>query len=306
VVTSFRTASAGSPMSSGKPTSGKFQKGIRRWYNTRTATERGAILNGIIVGVIGGIFLFFVAAAQGNIIIFRDVFHFGEADNPAPVTQSEASGSAVTGVAASLQGGLQIVDVGFVEPELGPLGDVDHRYPQLDVKLRNTGGSVAFLKRATFRVTQAWKIDWPQPQGAGPGHPTWDYDVDFPKTSDPFTVSHNLSQIIDPNGIDRFTVTLGEEGEQEVTTTYVYLMTIDLIHDEDSKVVSTRNILVMLPPLYWTWNMDCAKWFSSNASSLQECQSILDQGKTAMKQISSIDAVRDPLLEIILDDIMTS
>lgn len=185
-------------------------------------------------------------------------------------------------ISSSNDSALQIVDVGFIEPE--------EDYPQLDIKLRNTGDSVAFLKRASFRVARAWKIDWPPPQGAGPVKPTWNYDVAFPKMSDPFTVSHNVSQIIDPDDADRFTITVGVEGEREETTNYVYLMTVELVYDEDEKTISSGPILVAMPSVWSTWGV-------SSQYTPPQYHYLLDQGKSVLNEINEINAVKSPRLQ---------
>src|SRR5215216_2662671 len=93
---------------------------------------------------------------------------------------------------------LELVDVSFSEES--------NEATTLDIKVRNTGEKVAYLKEADFRVERTWEL-------RSLHFPIWvpvsqNYDVTLSPSDTPYTRTVKLSQAIEPNEVDRFTFTL--------------------------------------------------------------------------------------------------
>jgi hypothetical protein len=209
------------------------RRGVRGWYERKTATERGAIQNGIIVGVIGAVSIFVVAIAQGEIIDFQDVLHLGDqADNGAPR-------AAVAPTPATPQNrrsnGLEVVEFSANDAV------VDQR-PVLDIKLRNVSPEVAFIKRVEIQVDRIWEVVWPV--GCGPGvAPSGTYDLQLRLSGAPYTAPVEVSQGVPANGVDRFTLVLETDVQPTCAEEFVFLASASIVYDEDDKRVTSRPLL---------------------------------------------------------------
>jgi hypothetical protein len=114
----------------------------------------------------------------------------------------------------------------------------------LDIKVRNTGEEVAYLKEANFNVERTWQL-W---STIFPGRVpvSGNYDVTLTPADTPYTRTVELSKRIDPNEVERFTFTLtlnDRARAYSAKTNYVFLTTVDLVYDEDDKVISSEELL---------------------------------------------------------------
>jgi hypothetical protein len=128
-------------------------------------------------------------------------------------------------------GELKLVDVSFIDTK---------EFPQIDVKVRNVGSKVAFIKRAVFKVSKVWTFKLPQNNDAYAA--TWNYDLMLPIKRTPYVQSLDISQKVDTNAVDRFTFTIGNNSNQG-TELYAFLMTMEIIYDEDDKILRSHNLL---------------------------------------------------------------
>jgi len=171
---------------------------------------------------------------------------------------------------------LQLVDVSFID---------SGEFPVLDIKLRNTGDKIAFLKRADFEVEKIWTLEatvFPSAEEV-----SQNYNVILPLSGDPYSISKSISQSIKPNNVDRFTFTLGNDGGGPPRF-YVYLMTVKLVYDEDDKSLKTQRLLFVTeragPPLSFALMGPFAK-----------DRFIKNQG--IMTEINEIDAMKSERLK---------
>lgn len=134
---------------------------------------------------------------------------------------------------------LKLVDVKVVEPE----GE-DPQFPKLDVIVRNPG-KVAVLKRAIFHVERAWVLQSTWLYHAMPV--SMNYTVKLSIYDAPYSRTFDIAQEVPGNGTDRFTFTMGNDGGEPMNR-YVFLLRLDLIYNEDNKVLSTPRILFLAPP----------------------------------------------------------
>lgn len=273
---------AGLPSTKFKGISARWNS-CRKWFNNQPITIRASIIGGILAGVIPSVILAGIALAGllANSINPKDdittasVSNLASADSPILTDEF----------------GLQLVDAAFLAPspgsEFGP--------SQVDVKLRNISDQVAFLKRADVKVEKVWRLEWIPGNFAGE-LPTWNYDIALPRSGEPFTTTFNISQSIDPNAVDRFTLTIGSEGAIETSVLYVYQLTIDLIYDEDDKVVSTGQMLITSASVGPSWLTNCEMFDSQSKEYGDTCRDLKSSSLELLNEINAVEAVRSPVL----------
>lgn len=123
-----------------------------------------------------------------------------------------------------LESDLRIVDI-WINERL----DSDD-FPQLDVKLRNIGGQVAFLKRIDFHVDKVWTIRHPATFSATPI--SCDYHVLLPIKESSYIKSVEVSQAIESNSVDRFSITIAND-ELADAVLYIYRLRLTLVYNEN-------------------------------------------------------------------------
>lgn len=132
----------------------------------------------------------------------------------------------------STGGGLQIVDVGFIET---------NELPEIDIKVRNTGQQVAFIKRAEFTVTHTWQLTWPTAGGAVP--PSYSYDLQLPMEGTPYTRAVPASQSVEPDGVDRFTFRIAPDQRITPFADYIYSLSIRLVYNESNDTAKSGPLV---------------------------------------------------------------
>jgi len=132
-------------------------------------------------------------------------------------------------------GELSLVDVQFVETPF---------FPKLDLKLRNTG-PVAVLKKAAFNVEHVWELH----ESSRPAllQASWNYDVQLPVLGAPYVKEIPLSQSIKNGESDRFTFTVANDAPPALRD-YAFLLTVDLIYNENNRKLSTGPLLFVSRP----------------------------------------------------------
>jgi hypothetical protein len=171
-------------------------------------------------------------------------------------------------------GSLLLVDVEFVETG---------QFPKLDLKLRNTG-EVALIKQAVFNVRDVWELrDSLRPAAL---KASWNYDVELPVLGAPYSLAVPVSQSIKRGDADRFTFTLGNDAPP-ARREYMYLMTVDLIYDEDNQKLSTRPLLVVGPSAQYPQAVSSSRDFSDFVRTFEHNLKVIDD-------VRNVSAVRSP------------
>ncbi len=173
------------------------------------------------------------------------------------------------------QPALRLVDVAIVDTD---------EFPKLDIKTRNTGREVVFLKRVQFRVYTVWSLRPPILPAQVPA--SWNYNVLLPPTGFPYTESVDISQSVAPNAVDRFTFTLGHEGAPlgEVYEEFVYHMTLLIVYDEDDKTVQSKDVLLLMPS-----GTELLGSYSPGGKFAEECT---EHNRQVLSEVKRIQAVQ--------------
>jgi hypothetical protein len=128
---------------------------------------------------------------------------------------------------------LAIVDIGLARNPNQASG-----FPALDLKVRNTGDTSAFLKRA--RVDVIDRLTFTDCSAYSAKEATWTYElsVDNPK-------SIELSQEVPPRGVDRFLIVVGHSLRGAPFHAF-YRLRLVLISDEDNKELTSNDFTLFL------------------------------------------------------------
>jgi hypothetical protein len=189
---------------------------------------------------------------------------------------------------------LEIVDATFTK-ETGEA-------TTLDVKVRNTGKKVAYLKEARFEINRVWQLEsgvYPYPVRI-----TKDYDATLVPDGAPYTKIKKLSQGIGPNKVDRFTFTfsLSNDARWEAENIqYVFLMDLALVSDEDNKVATSDDLLFVRDTAwgyrnYFFPKSDHSYWFVTlkNQRALGEIRRIEGPKSKSLKKLIQAYSRRNP------------
>jgi hypothetical protein len=172
---------------------------------------------------------------------------------------------------------LQLVDISFIESD---------EFPKLDIKIRNTGEKVAFLKQANFKVRKIWRLrPLILPNAV---KVSWNYNVMLPISGTPYSISKSISQSIEPNAVDRFTFTLGNDAQTGLEE-YVFLMTVELIYDEDDKSLTSPNLLFAA--------RGACEILSAYSPGGDFAKNITIQNKRLVTEINRIDGIKSKRLK---------
>jgi hypothetical protein len=130
---------------------------------------------------------------------------------------------------------LRLVDVGIEEPE--------RAFPKLDIKLRNLGTEVVFLKKGVFRIIDRGILRNPQLVSYKLVPVSWNYEI---LLGEERYIERPISQAIEPNTADRFTFTLAHSGGDPVYPT-LFCIELSLVYDEDNKSLISKPIVLPVP-----------------------------------------------------------
>ncbi len=117
--------------------------------------------------------------------------------------------------------------------------------PEIDLKMRNTGDQVAFIKRLEIEVISEATYEDCRNPAYSLVEVSAEYDIDLIRSP-----QINISHAIKPAEVDRIKVSVGRsEGGPTLT---VYKTILKLIYDEDNKVSKSEPIfLKMMGPTVW-------------------------------------------------------
>ena len=110
----------------------------------------------------------------------------------------------------------------------------------VDIKLRNNGDEVAFVKKLELAIKRKWvlAVDRGVSFVEIPSSKTYDIVMDSQREA-PYVIPVNISHQIDPEGTERFTLSLKHSREYN---TYVYLADLKIYFNEDDLSVTRENI----------------------------------------------------------------
>lgn len=179
---------------------------------------------------------------------------FGDLSRPKKVLASTVAVAAGIGtVVATTNGSIQLYEKLTEDARMASrLETVDMNFvkdEKLDIKLKNIGGSTAFVTRADLRVKKKWTFVKPFKCTGGTAHlftkVTHVYEIKLPASDAPYKVSESLSQTLEPSAVDRFQIYL-EPADVRPGTDYALLATLSLVYDSDDKVL-TEDLLFAYP-----------------------------------------------------------
>jgi hypothetical protein len=216
----------------------------------------------------------------------------------APVTIRVAIVSAVVVIVAAFIGILpqycptrRSADVQLVEARIV---DTD-KFPKVDIKLRNSGTGVAFLKGANIRVNRVWRFE---PVAAPAEVPvSWNYDVLLAPVDSPYMKTVPISQSIEPDGVDRFTITLGVDAKPTMDV-FVYQVAIELRYNEDERIVRTGDLLYAATTASETAAM--------TGVPLDMARRIWTRNRQLAEEIKSADGAKSARLESFLHQVTST
>lgn len=137
-------------------------------------------------------------------------------------------------VASKTDAKVQLVDLLFDEDEKGCF---------IDLKLRNTGDTVAFLKEVTFHLYDAFPMKNPQFTHYKLVPSTATYD--FVLNADPLQ-KFPISQSIPANDVDRFRFQVASSIAQTRMVT-IYYFSLSLVYNEDNAILETPRYIAPFP-----------------------------------------------------------
>jgi hypothetical protein len=177
---------------------------LSTWFRGQPGTVRGATIGAIVAGVFAALIVLI------ELLVPAIAGRFHRSD-------------------------LELVDASFEETA---------EATTLDIKVRNTGEKVAYLREANVNVERTWEL-W---STIFPGHVpvSGNYDVALTPEGDPYTKTVKLSQSIGPHEVDRFTLTFALNDRARAyseKTNYVFLTTVELIYDRDEQVTTSEKLL---------------------------------------------------------------
>lgn len=255
---------------------------ISGWFGNLSGPKKVAA---VVVAVATGVSAV-VGAVNGSIALYEKLAESSRAANP-----------------------LGLVDVGFTQVRQkeacrGFGGECS--VPAVDFKVANSGEDPVIIERADVRVKKIWTFKAPYINVGCPGMPmlsSFNYKVKLPTKGAPYTVSTNLSQSIEPNGTDRFTITphiaarTAKGGED-----YVFLVAMSLIYGVENSVVTSPDVL------YGAYEPEQSVGYAYHdyASCLKPREGIdriTMKNKQALAEIRRIEAPRNESLDDLLKEV---
>lgn len=158
-----------------------------------------------------------------------------------PVTIYQASDSAQIKVESHVKrtaAKVQVVDVSIVE-------GADYPNPILDIKLRNNGDEVAFVKRIEFKTVQHWNIFTDTHASLKLVSAAYDVSVSEAVTS---RAHYKISHEIRPQETDRIQIRLSTEYFCDPVGLSIFLLDAEIIYNEDNSKGKLPTLLLNIQP----------------------------------------------------------
>ena len=168
----------------------------------------------------------------------------------------------------------EIAQITFVNEKKGEEATYGIRIgTYIDIKLRNTGDTVAFLKRVVINVHEFYPLVDPAETNYSYVPVTETYDI---LLNGEQNQTFEVSQMVEANGTDRFLIkVMSDIGNMRMDV--VYLFSVTLIYDEDDKTVESAKYIAVFPPNFnvegchfskyieenWEQNYSMIKYFAS-------------------------------------------
>ena len=148
----------------------------------------------------------------------------------------------------------------------------------VDIKLRNIGDQVAYIKEISFDILDYYNMINPQMTHYQLVESSHTYDVVLGKEKQQV---FNVSQSIGANEVDRFQVKLASSiAETRMVT--IYYLTLSIIYDEDNKVVKSEKYLWAVPSI-----SEYAACYISHTS-----MEIAKKNYLELKKMNNYDAIK--------------
>ncbi|WP_433749160.1 hypothetical protein [Paenibacillus amylolyticus] len=132
---------------------------------------------------------------------------------------------------------IKIIDLEILE------ADDEEKFPILDVKLRNIGDEVAFLKRVVFNIHDFYEMINPHAIYFDRIESSYTYDM---LLSGLETKNYTISQSVGPNGVDRFRLRIANDLGDPIMPT-IYKFDIQVVYNEDNLYVNSEKIILPIP-----------------------------------------------------------
>lgn len=162
----------------------------------------------------------------------------------------------------------------------------------VDIKLRNVGDQVAFIKEISFDILDYYNMVNPQMTHYQLVKSSNTYDVILGKEKQQV---FKVSQSIGINEVDRFQVKLASSiAETRMVT--IYYLSISIIYDEDNKAVESEKYLLAVPSI--------SEWAACYVSHTSK--EIAKMNYLALKKMSAYDAIKSEHFSSILKSYETN
>lgn len=148
----------------------------------------------------------------------------------------------------------------------------------VDIKLRNIGDQVAYIKEISFDILDYYNMINPQMTHYQLVEASHTYDVVLGKEKQQV---FNVSQSIGANEVDRFQVKLASSIAETCMVT-IYYLTLSIIYDEDNKVVKSEKYLWAVPSI-----SEYAACYISHTS-----MEIAKKNYLELKKMNNYDAIK--------------
>ncbi|MGN7764177.1 hypothetical protein [Paenibacillus sp. 22594] len=123
--------------------------------------------------------------------------------------------------------------------------DEKGRFPELDIKLRNIGAEVAFLKEISFNISEFYEMIDPQITQFSRVESSYTYDVLLSGLENKI---HPISQEIPPNGVDRFKIKLANTlGDPKMPA--IYRINLSFFYNEDNCCLNSKEMVLAIPSI---------------------------------------------------------
>lgn len=160
---------------------------------------------------------------------------------------------------------LELVDV--------VLGDDEYYFCTIDIKIRNIGERVAFLKQAVININQKDVLEDPSEPKYAVIPITCNYDFLLSLDKDQKKLEKKISHKIKPNDVERisFTIISKELGPEK---SGLFQLSLDLLYDGDNKFINIPSLLIGLSDSkQWEENSE----YNKNPKIVAKNQKILEK-----------------------------
>ena len=166
------------------------------------------------------------------------------------------------------QSNIKIVDISLDENEEFTV----------DIKLRNIGDQVAYIKEISFDILDYYNMVNPQMTNYQLVEPSHTYDVILGGEEQQV---FKVSQSIGTNEVDRFQIKLASSiAEARMVT--IYYLTLSIIYDEDNKVIKSEKYLWAVPSI-----RECVACYISHTS-----MGIAKKNYLELKKMNNYNAIK--------------